>query len=373
MKILFLIRSLDVGGAEQQLVEVSCGLKRNGHDVGVLVFYPGGPLTDPLKAANVPVISLNKIRRWDNVSFFGRLLGALRDQRPDFLYAFLGVPCIFSVFVKRFVPGLKIVWGVRASNMDLSKYDLLSRFAYRLECRLSKYADLIIANSNAGREYAIAHKFPSEKIVVVPNGINTERFRPVHDSGTLLRKEWGVEPHEKLIGLVARLDPMKDHPTFIRAASLVAKANDHVKFVCVGDGPADYKEELARFVNGDRLESKLIWAGARRDMPAVYNALDIATLSSCGEGFPNVIGEAMACEVPCVVTDVGDAAWIVNDTGIVVKPGDPVSLAAGLCNMLTKLEQKREGEPYVARKRICEHFGIESMVTKTEKALSGLQ
>ena len=373
MKILFLVRSLTVGGAEQQLVEVARGLKRMGHEVIVLVFYPGGLLEDPLRAANVPVISLGKKRRWDIVTFMGRLLEVLREQRADFLYAFFGVSCVLSVFVKRFVPGLKIVWGVRAANVDLSQYDLLYRIAYGLECRLSNYADLIIANSHAGREYAIEHRFPSENIVVIPNGIDTERFHPMHDSGFSVRKEWGVEPHEKLIGLVARLDPMKDHPTFIKAASLVAEKRYDVKFVCIGDGPVEYKKYLMRLVIDIGLENKLIWAGECRDMPAVYNALDVAALSSHGEGFPNVIGEAMACEVPCVVTDVGDSALIVGDTGIVVKPRDPEALAAGMNNLLVKVEKYRVEETFKARKRICAYFGIEAMVSQTEKALSGLQ
>jgi glycosyltransferase involved in cell wall biosynthesis len=373
MKISFLIRSLAVGGSEQQLVEVARGLKRKGHEVIVLVFYPGGPLEEHLTASDVPVISLDKKGRWDIVTFMGRLLGVLREQRADFLYAFLGVPCILTAFVKRFVPELKIVWGVRAANVDLSQYDLFCRIAYGLECRLSSSADLIIANSHAGREYAIEHRFPSKNIVVIPNGIDTERFHPMHDDGFPVRTEWGVEPHEKLIGLVARLDPMKDHPTFIKAASQVAEERFDVKFVCIGDGPVEYKKYLMRLVIDIGLENKLIWAGECRDMPAVYNALDVAALSSYGEGFPNVIGEAMACEVPCVVTDVGDSALIVGDTGIVVKPRDPDALAAGMNVILAKLEKDRVEKKLRARKRICEHFGIEAMVSQTEKALSGLQ
>ncbi len=372
MKIVFLIRSLDVGGAEQQLLEMTRGLQRKGHDVRVLVFYPGGPLTAPLSAANIPVISLDKKGRWDVFPFMNRLLAVLRDQRPDYLYAFLGVSCILSVVVRRFIPRLKIVWGVRAGYMDLTQYDLISRFIYRLECRFSKYADLIIANSHAGREYAIANKFPSGKTIVVANGIDTERFKPLHEEGARTRKEWNVEPHEKLIGLVARLDPMKDHPTFLRAASLIAKKRHNVKFVCVGDGPENYEQELYRLAISSGLEGRLIWAGARKDMPSVYNAFNVAVLSSYGEGFPNVVGEAMACAVPCVVTNVGDAAWIVGETGMVVKPQDANALAAGIDEMLTKLEQVGVKEPLMARKRIHDYFSVESMVTQTENALSDI-
>ncbi|HXY53915.1 MAG TPA: glycosyltransferase [Nitrospirota bacterium] len=373
MKIVFLIRSLEVGGAEQQLVEMSRGFKLKGHDVSVLVFYPGGLLTASLAEAGIPVIPLEKKGRWDVFAFMNRLFTVLRDQRAEYLYAFLGVSCILSVIVKRFIPKIKIVWGVRAGYMDLAQYDFLSRLLYRLECRLSRYADLIIANSHAGREYAIKKGFPSDKTIVVPNGIDTDRFRPLREEGVLTRKEWKVEPQELLIGLVARLDPMKDHPTFLRAATILVKERNNVKFVCVGDGQESYKQELFRLAINSGLEGRIIWAGARKDMPSVYNAFDVAVLSSYGEGFPNVVGEAMACDVPCVVTNVGDSALIVGETGVVVKPQDANALASGIERMLSKLEQAGAKEPFMARKRIYEYFSVESMVSQTERALFCIQ
>ena len=372
MKIQFLTRSLEYGGAERQLVELARGLKQNGHEVLVIVFYPGGALSSQLVEAGITIVSLDKGGRWDVVPFFLRLLRVVRALHPQILYAFLGVPCILSVFVKMFVPDLKIVWGVRASNIDLSRYDRLSRFAYRMECALSDFADLIIANSHAGRDYALANGFPLKKVVVVPNGIDTDKFQPYRIDGEPLRKEWGITPGEKLVGLVARLDPVKDHPTFIKAAGLLAARCEGVRFVCVGDGPAEYRQRLEELSHLAGIKERIVWAGERQDMKAVYNAFDVAVLSSCSEGFPNVVGEAMACGVPCVVTQVGDTAWIVGDEGVVVPPQNPDALAEGLIEILKKLETEHTTLTEHARSRICNFFGLEAMVNKTADLLAGI-
>lgn len=372
--ITLFTRSLECGGAERQLVELAKGLYRDGIDVRILTFYPNGAFENDAKVVGIPIASLNKNGRWDIIPFFFKLCKILKFPRSNILYSYLTVPCILSVFVKIFMPTLKVIWGIRASNMDLRQYDWLSKLSYILQCKLSTFADLVIANSHAGQNYAILHGFPAEKIVVVPNGIDTIRFQPLRDIGMSIRKEWEIEPHEKLIGIVARLDPMKDHPTFIKAASLLIAQQNDVKFVCIGDGPMDYKERLLHFAIDIGLNGKLIWAGARQDMPAVYNALDVAVLSSSyGEGFPNVIGEAMACGLPCVVTDVGDAAWIVGDTGIVVKPRDPEALAAGMIDILARRNKEGGKETFKRRERICEHFGLDSMVAQTENALSKIK
>ena len=254
----------------------------------------------------------------------------------------------------------------------MSRYDWLSRYAYRIECVLSVFADLIIANSHAGREYALSNGFPFEKVVVVPNGIDTDKFKPCREDGEHLRKEWGVSPKGKLVGLVARLDPMKDHTTFIKAAGMLAARCEGVRFVCVGDGPVEYKQQLEELSHNAGLMERLVWAGERQDMSAVYNAFDVAVLSSCTEGFPNVVGEAMACGVPCVVTHVGDTAWIVGDTGVVVPPQNPGALADGLVEILKKLEAEHSALTEHARSRIRGHFGLDAMVNRTADLFAGI-
>ena len=365
MKIVFLVRSLNYGGAERQLTLLSKGLRQRGHDVVVVVFYSGGPLEKELVDAQVRVRPLNKRGRWEVFGFLIRLIQVLREERPDILHGYLHDANLMTMIPKFLTLCTKVVWGVRCSHIDLRQYDWLAWVEFKVNCWLSILPDAIIANSHVGRDYHLALGYPAEKTVVIPNGIDTERFRPNPLARRRIREEWGIKEQEELIGLVGRLDPMKDHPIFIEAAALLAKRRSEIRFVCVGGGPDVYRAELQRHAKQLGLEDRLLWVGIREDMPAVYTALDIAVSSSYGEGFANVIGEAMACGVPCVVTNVGDSARVVADLGEVVPPKDP----AALRDAIERLLDKKPHTPAQVRLRIVEGLSAEAMVVKTERVL----
>jgi glycosyltransferase involved in cell wall biosynthesis len=205
-------------------------------------------------------------------------------------------------------------------------------------------------------------------MMVIPNGICTDRFKPDYSAGLKVRDEWGIDEETITIGLIGRLDPMKDHATFLRAVKIFNQEGCSVRFVCIGDGKEPYKSEIHSLCMTLGLNGSLVWTGARCDMPTVYSALDIVTsTSSFGEGFPNVIGEAMACGVPCVVTDVGDSALIVGETGIVVPPKDPLALADGWRSMLKRLNNKSYSIKEMARARIVSHYNSKIFIKKTSK------
>jgi glycosyltransferase involved in cell wall biosynthesis len=369
LKIVLLARSLGVGGAEGQIVVLARGFRQRGHDVSVALFYGDGPRAEELHDSGIPLFDLKKSGRWDLLPFFIRLLRMTRRIQPDVIYGFLGPPNMSTALLKPFLPRTKMVWGVRSSHVDLQRYDWLSRLSYRLECRLSRFADLVICNSWAGLEYAAAHGFPSDKLTVIHNGLDPDQFAPDPVARERIRREWRVAGHEILIGIVARLDPMKDHPTFLQAAAMLVRERQDVRFVCVGDGPEPYAAHLYRLATELGLDGRLIWAGTRHDMTAVYNALDIASSSSTGEGFSNVLAEAMACGVPCVVTDVGDSALIVDPTGCVVPPAMAAALYQGFCKMLTRLSADLRRE---ARASILRRFTNDGLVATTLNALQGL-
>jgi glycosyltransferase involved in cell wall biosynthesis len=367
MNVAFLIRSLDYGGAQRQLIQLAKGLHQNDHSSSVILLYSNGHLQKELDRSGVLIRSLNKSGRWDVFGFILRLIRILQKDQPDAVYAFLDVPNLLAVILKPLFPRIKMIWGVRASNMDLSRYNWIASLTYWFECRLSRFADLIIVNSRSGFDHAAANGFPKNKMVVIPNGIDTERFYPDPSERQRVRKEWGLSENDKLIGLVARLDPMKDHPTFLRAAALLAKKREDVRFVCVGDGPANYRHELYALTKELGLADRVMWTGARADMPAVYNALDIATSSSSyGEGFPNVIGEAMACGVPCVVTDVGDSGWIVGNSDAIVPVKEPYIMAHSWSLYLAINRNKLSQQ---LRLKIVEKFSVKRLIDLTEKAI----
>lgn len=364
-KLAFIIRSLNYGGAERQLVNLAKGLDKQGFDVSVLYFYPDGSFVKDLQESGISTICLEKQGRWHIFSFVWHLVRHLKQIHPDILHGYLGVPNLLTIFLKPFFPSTRMIWGIRNSQHSPNLYGWLGNLVFQLECLFSHFADLIIVNSHAGKAYCITHGFPADKMMVISNGIDTEKFQPDREARVKVRAEWGISENTILIGLVGRLDPRKDHPTFLKVAALLHQESQNIHFVCVGSGSENYTRELHDLANELGMSDKVIWAGARADMPAIYNALDIAVSSSYIEGFPNVIGEAMACGVPCVVTDVGDSAWIVGDTGMVVPPRNPEALKNAIKQLIEELEANSCNSTHI-RQRIVEQFSIHQLVLKTK-------
>ncbi|MDD3312792.1 glycosyltransferase [Pseudodesulfovibrio sp.] len=366
MRVCLLAPSLEAGGAERQLTLLANGLARRGHGVDVALFRRLGPLLGEL-GPGVRLHDLGKGGRGD-VRFLWRLWRFLRRGRHDCLYTFLGVPNIAGALLRPFIRPTRLVWSVRASNMDMRQYSRAARAARFVEERLAAAPDLIVANAEAGKRCAVEHGFPAGRMAVVPNGIDTDVFFPDRGAGDV----W-PDPARRgdgpLVGVVGRIDPMKGHEVFLRAAAMLAEALPAIRFVCVGGGDASLLERLRRRADDLGLGERLAWAGRRDDMPAVYNALDLCCLPSLfGEGFPNVLGEAMACGVPCVATDVGDAAALIGGTGAVAPPGDPEALCAAV---LETLARARDGGLADPRARIMAEYSLEAMVGRTEALLAG--
>lgn len=365
-----LIRSLDQGGAERQVVALAAGFHRRGMNVEVLTFYDGGVLRRELDQAGVPNVSLGKRGRWDVLPFLSRLLKHLRCSGSAVICSYLPVANLLLAVLKPWLLGSRVAWGLRASNVDLARYDWLSWMADKLEAVLAQRADVIITNSDAGFKHAASRGFPTDRLLVIPNGIDTNHFAFDGEGRKQVRAEWRIDHAEVLIGLAARLDPMKDHETFLHAAALVAQRRPKVRFVCVGAGPSGMERALRDRARRLGIAERVVWAGPRGDMPAVYSAFDIlSSSSSFGEGFSNVIAEAMACERTCVVTDVGDSALIVGETGRVVPARNPEALARTWMEISALAGEERAAIGKRARKRIVQQFGIEALVTRTIAAL----
>lgn len=370
MKILFCIRSLDLAGAEKQLVLLANGLAERGHTVSVAVGYSGGVLEASLK--NVELVHLGKKGRWD-ISFLCRFLAHVRRFSPDVVHGYLGLGNMLAALSKPLTKNAAVVWGVRASNMDLAQYDSGARLSFHLERFLSRFADAIIANSVAGREHAVHVGYPAEVLHVVHNGIDTAVYRPEPEMGHALRRELGMGEREVLFGLVGRVDVMKGHDIFLKAASVVAERFPDARFLCVGraEGPfADGVRAKAETLPG--LAGKVHWLPARKDLLPVYGALDgLVSASRFGEGFSNVLGEAMACGVGCLATDVGDSREIVGETGLIVPPEDPEALARGMETFFTPEGVVERADR--SRRRIESLFSIERLVSSTESILAALR
>jgi glycosyltransferase involved in cell wall biosynthesis len=370
MKLLFLIRDLGVGGSQRQLALLAAGLARRGHDVSVVVLYAGGALEALLASSGARLLSLGKSSRWHAIAPLVRLRRLFLNERPHVVYAFLPAQTTLAALLLPPSLGAKLVFGLRAGGMQLDHYDALSGLTYRSEAWLARRADLLIANARAVRADAIKRGLPGHRIAVVANGIDSDAIRPDAAVKRAQRRRWQLADEAFVIGCVARLDPMKDHATLLKAAASFAQESPEARFVCIGDGPL--RAELEQLANALGLASRVLWAGESVDTKAACNAFDIATLSSAfGEGFPNVIGEAMACGVPVAATDVGDVRRIVGTLGEVVPPGRPDLL----CAAWRRLRQRLALEPGLreaARSAIVSNYSVDAMVQRSEDILARL-
>jgi glycosyltransferase involved in cell wall biosynthesis len=364
MKVLFLARQLNIGGAERQLVTLANDLAARGHEVVIASYYPGGALSKKLDSGRVRLISLGKRSRWDLLYLYIRLIRVMRQERPDVLHGWMLTQNVIATPLRLFNPKVRLFWCVRSSNreMVLSRFENLQEW---LQIRLSRFADCIVVNSIAGLEHVVAKGIPRDKMLHIPNGIDTKVFYPDNAERESLRAEWGISDAVKVVGQVARFDPVKNHPLFLRAAAKIASERPEIRFVCVGHGQASYLEELQALTRALGIESKVRWIQAHSDTRKVYNALDVFCSSSLSEGFPNVIGEAMACGRRCVVTDVGDSRFVVGETGVVVRSDDVEDLIAGLRQQLDAGDSLN----LRARQRVLENFTVTQLGDKTEQTL----
>jgi len=366
-QLVFLIRSLEAGGAERQLLQLVGLLDKRLFEVTVVTYYDGGPLAADLEAhAGVRRVALHKSGPRDVVRFVVRLVTTLRALKPHVVHGYMPDANVLAWLAGR-LSSARVVWGLRASDVDFRRYRFLSGALFKAASWLSPHADLIIANSEAGRRFHVEHGYSGDRMIVIPNGIDVDCFRPDPEARYRLRQEWGVAPDAFVVGSVARLDPMKDHETYLEAAAILSRRMPEARFVIVGNGTGEAKRRLVEVAEGLGVGHAVIWLGTRMDMPAVYSAFDVAVSSSAfGEGFSNTLGEAMACQVPCVTTDVGDAATIVADTGRVVPRRDPRRLAEGIAEIAAD-DRVRLGQQ--ARLRIEQFYSADRLAQRTTEAL----
>lgn len=371
LRILLLVRALGFGGAERQIVTLATGLAQRGHAVTVVTFYPGGAFEGALAGGNPSRLNLEKAGRWDVFGFLGRLLRAISTERPDIVYSFLPMANLLAAATRAMVrTGPALVWGVRGTPLDLSRYDRLERASIRMERMLSHVPDLVIANSRAGADWASRWPSGQKKAAMVPNGIDTTAFRPATPrQRAAARASLGCPPGAVIVAVVARFDPMKDHAGFLRALAIAAHRAPDLRALVVGDGPPAAVTRLHDAAAALGLAKRVIWAGRRREVEQVYHAADMLCLPSAfGEGFPNVVAEAMASGLRCVVTDVGDCAYLVGGTGWVVPPAAPELLAGALFECRRAVLENGVIDT-AARHRVVQQFGVEAMISATEDLL----
>ena len=327
IRVCHLITGLDVGGAENTLVRMCRALADQGYHQLVITMIPGGQLAGDLKRAGITVHSLDMRRGWPSLSSSLRLVRELRRFRPDVLQTWMYHADLLGTIVRPFISRARLVWNLRCSDMRGDRRWSLKWLVSSL-AMLSGIPHAIIVNSRSGWADHVRAGYRQSRCVLISNGVDTDRFRPLPEERAALRAALGVPLEATVIGQIARVHPMKDHTTFLAAAGQFFATHPNAHFVLVGPGCEPGSEPLATMIHEQRLDSHITLLGSRSDLPRIYPALDLVSLSSAfGEGTPNVLLEALACGVPCVATDVGDCRSVIGPCGLVVPPRDPSALA----------------------------------------------
>lgn len=367
MRILHVITGLDVGGAENMLYRLLCGLDRHRFECRVISLIEPGLMGQRIREAGIPVDTLSMRRGVPSPAGLWRLVRHIREYRPEIIQTWLYHADLAGLVASRLAHPFgrrpKVAWNIRCSYMALDEYRRLTGFTLRACAALSGQPDAVLTNSHEARRFHAELGYAPKRFEVIPNGFDTGQYRPDAELRAAVRRELELPPEALVVGHVARFDAMKDHRSLIRAAAMAAASDSRAVFVLVGRG-VDYDNlEMAAWMGESGLDpGRVRLLGERSDVARLMAAMDIHVSSSLGESFPNVVGEAMACGAVPLVTDVGDSARLVGDTGSVVPPADVEALGAALSDLIGQGGERLTRAGGLARKRVEERFSLESMV-----------
>jgi glycosyltransferase involved in cell wall biosynthesis len=367
--ILYIITGLSTGGAEMMLYKLLSRINREQFSPVVVSLMDRGTLGDRIEALGIPIHTIGMKSGKLTPASVWRLIRIVRQLQPDLIQGWMTHGNLAAQLASLFVPKkVPILWNIRDSALSTIDTKTETLLIIKLLSYLSPLPIKIIYNSKAGAYGYEKMGYSSEKTEIIPNGFDTSLFTNSLEIRRRFRvEELGISEETLLIGLIGRFHPMKDHPNFFKAAKILSEKKTNVQFVLAGKSVDWDNQLLRRIIQELELTKHVYLLGERHDIPYLTAALDIATTSSYSEGFPNVIGEAMSCGVPCVVTDIGDCAWIVGDTGQVVPPRNPEALCAGWLKLIDMEVEARRDLSARARQRIEELFSIETIVQKYEQ------
>ncbi len=368
LRAVFITTTLSTGGAELMLLKLLQHLDRSRFEPSVVSLKTKGDVGPRLEALNIPVLELNLRPGFPNPLKLLRLVLFLRKNRPALVQTWMYHADLLGGLAARLAGCLRVVWSLRNSNLDAQFTKRTTRWVVSVCAAMSRWLPTaVLSCSERAREIHAAAGYRCQKFSVIPNGFDVIKYKPDPLAKQSVRAELNLPLSTLLVGLIARNDPQKNHQGFIEAAAQISRALPTVNFLLAGDGVDYQNTTLNAAIQEKGLAGQVHLLGRRDDVPRIMASLDVLALSSLyGEAFPNVLGEAMACAVPCVVTDVGDSAEIVGSTGRVVMPGDMRDLATQIVDLLLMPPQAKADLGQLARNRILSRFEISHVARRYE-------
>ena len=332
LRVVHIITGLQIGGAEQALELLLRHMDHSRFEQVVVSLGDVGPIGVRLRQLGVPVVALGMRRRPADLLAFIRLVWLLYRWRPALVQTWLYHADLVGLLAARLAGVPRVFWNLRGSHLEAAECrryrPLMAVLAW-----LSRWPEAIIANSAAGIEYHAGLGYRPRRWVSIRNGVDPLRCLAAPDAGLALRQRLGIPPEARVVGHIARFHPMKDHAGFLRMAAILAPPGGSVHFVLAGRGvPAGVAALLAQHPG---LAGRVHCLGEIEAAGPLLGAVDMLCSSSAyGEGFPNVVAEAMLAGVPVVATDVGDTRQLLAGHGLVVPPRDPAALAQACGRLL---------------------------------------
>lgn len=367
--ILHIITGLNNGGAEAVLYRLCKYDKINKHIVISMMDY--GKYGELLKNENVNVYTLDMPAGKLTLNGIINLYKIIKQFKPNVVQTWMYHANLIGGIVAKIAGIKKIVWGIHHSNLDKTHNKKSTILIAKILAKVSKVIPTTIVY--CAEKALEVHKdigYKCDDKQVIANGYELDMFYPNDTSTDKLRLELNIKKHENIVGFVARFDELKDHDNLLQALQIVKKKIKDFKCLLIGANMIESNEILKAMIVKYDLENQILLLGERNDIPNIMNLLDIHVLSSYSEAFPNVLCEAMACGTPCITTDVGDAAFIVGDTGWVVPIKDSRALSTSILNALTEKNDSQEnfkGRQMKARERIVKKFDIFKMIDDYDK------
>jgi glycosyltransferase involved in cell wall biosynthesis len=362
--IVHLITGLETGGAERVLSHLVASTNRDRFRSVVVSIRESGKMASAVARAGIELRTLGIPHGVPDPRGVFRLDSILREVRPEILQTWLYHADFLGLLARQLGPIPHLVWNIRCSDASLSPADIALR---RVLSWCSPVPDAVVVNSRAGQRFHERIGYRPRRWEYVPNGFDTNELRPDPEARGRIRAELAIDEQTILIGLPARYHPMKDHDTFLTAAANLTATRPEVRFALLGAGTEPSNRALMKAIGSRGIPDRILLLGERDDMAEMYAAFDIVTLCSAfGEGFPNVLGEAMASALPCVATDIGDAAELLGGTGIVVPPRDPLALAAAWRKLIDLGVEGRRLLGDQARQRIIHDYGLGRAIARYE-------
>lgn len=332
--VLHIISGLAVGGAEMALYRLVLEFRGSEYTHTVIALTPEGGMYSRFTESGIRLIVLD-VRR-SPVRHLLRLCRLIRALRPDIVQTWLYHADLLGGLAAWVAGNRNVIWGIRTTDVDVG-CARATTVVRRLCASLSRWIPhTIVCVAEAARRSHRQVGYDADRMVVVGNGFDLSALTASQSQRSQLRAQCGFDTEHVVLGTLGRFNLDKDHASFVKAAGQLAERHPHLRFLMVGRDLDGANEELRRWIAATGHPDRFVLLGERADVAVCLSAMDIFCLSSRTEAFPNVLGEAMAMGLPCVATDVGDAAVLMADTGIIVPKANPDALAHGVGELISR-------------------------------------